>query len=54
MFAFTQMQMTTLALFVKLKHLPAATYVLLDPETPNARELMPIEIRETLQHFKVA
>ena len=54
MFAFTQMQMRTLALFAKLKHLPAATYVMLDPETPNERELTPIEIRETLEHFRVA
>ncbi|BCM91524.1 hypothetical protein IAD21_03399 [Abditibacteriota bacterium] len=52
MFAFTQMRMQTLVLFTKLKHLPVSTYVMLDPETPEERELMPIEIRQTLEHFR--
>ena len=52
MFAFTQMRMQTLVLFAKLRHLPASTYVMLDPETPDERELMPVEIRQTLEHFR--
>jgi len=52
MFAFTQMRMQTLVLFSKLKNLPSATYVMLDPETEQEREIMPIEIRQTLEHFR--
>ena len=52
MFAFTQMRMQTLVLFAKLKNLPAATYVMLDPETEEERELMPVEMRQRLEHFR--
>jgi len=52
MFAFAQMRMQTLALFSKLKNLPSATYVTLDPETEREREIMPIEMRQTLGHFR--
>ncbi len=52
MFAFTTMRIQTLVLFDRLRHLPAATYVLLDPETGQERELMPVEMRQTLEHFR--
>ena len=52
MFAFTTMQMRTLVLFAQLQSLAAGTYVMLDPETEQERELTPVEMRQTLEHFR--